>query len=54
MTLQSPPSPGKSWSYDKYFQAQINKNKKETKTTISNHNKSTGDYQSTSKTGTEN
>ncbi|MDD2759901.1 MAG: hypothetical protein PHH11_06365 [Methylomonas sp.] len=30
MTLQSPPAPQprKDWSYDKYFLAQLNKNKK--------------------------
>lgn len=54
MTLQSPPSPGKNWSYDKYFQAQMNKNKKETKTNLTNRYKSTDDYQSTPKIRTEN
>jgi len=54
MTLQSPPSPRKNWSYDQYFQAQMNKNKNETNKNLTSNYKSTGDYQSKPKTQTEN
>lgn len=48
MTLQSPPSPRKDWSYDKYFQSQIQKNKNDTETSRTNRHQSTENHRSPS------
>jgi len=54
MTLQSPPSPRKDWSYDKYFQSQIQKNKKETETNPTNRRQSNENYRPRTSNKTKN
>ena len=44
MTLQSPLSPRKDWSYDKYFQSQIQKRKKETEVNPTSRYQSNENY----------
>lgn len=54
MTLQSPPSARKDWSYDRYFQAQINKNKNKTETKLTHRHKPSDAHRATKTIQAEN